>query len=525
MTNTTLNDALNALSQPQYVKALAGIKRGIEREGLRINQDGRIAQTVHPTGAGHPLTHPNITTDYSEALLEFITPVSEDAEETLAQLHDLQKFTLSKMGDEMLWPMSMPCFIESQEDIGLAQFGDSNIGQMKTLYRQGLKSRYGSMMQAIAGVHFNMSFSDSLWDVLAKIEGQSSTTQDFISSKYLGLIRNFKRELWLISYLFGASPSLCKSFLQGRQTDLPFNQVGKGTLYLEQGTALRMGNLGYTNSAQSSLRVTYNSIVEYVTGLQNAIRTPSDLYSTIPDYTADEPKQLNGNILQIENEFYSPIRPKRNSKKGETPTQALLRGGIEYIEVRALDVNPFAQTGISLEQMRFLDVFLTYCLLSDSPKLDWEEQLETQRNLRLVVNYGRDKSLKLIKAGQSELLNVWGREIFAELAKVANVLDAAYGASYYSETIASLATWIEDSNKTYSGRLVHILKSQNLDGGYYALELAKAYKEYHAQNEFRFYNQVGLESAALSSFNVADEIKTQDTYTFREFLAEYFAKA
>ncbi|HAU04341.1 MAG TPA: glutamate--cysteine ligase, partial [Pseudoalteromonas shioyasakiensis] len=262
-----LNKTLEALTA-QFPNAINGIKRGIEREALRIKPNGVISGQGHPQGVGSALTNDHVTTDFSESLLEFITPVSTSAEQTLAQLKDLQKFTLSQMDDELLWPISMPCFIEHQDDIVLAQFGDSNIGRMKTLYREGLKNRYGSMMQAIAGVHFNISFPESLWQSLYSLNGNQGTLADSISNGYLGLIRNFKRELWLISFLFGASPALCSSFLQGRETDLPFKKLGKGTLYLEVGTALRLGNLGYTNSAQSSLRVMYNSLEEYVAGLK-----------------------------------------------------------------------------------------------------------------------------------------------------------------------------------------------------------------------------------------------------------------
>ena len=270
MTTYNLKNTLNALSNADNQQAIKGIMRGIERESLRINHDGSISKQAHPQGVGCALTNGHITTDFSESLLEFITPVSESSTQTLQQLKDLQKFTLEHMGDELLWPISMPCFINHQDDIVLAQFGDSNVGKMKTLYREGLKNRYGSMMQAIAGVHFNISFPQTLWQSLHSLKQSNAKLEDFISDSYLALIRNFKRELWLISYMFGASPALCSSFLQGRKSDLPFKKLGKGTLYLEVGTALRLGNLGYTNSAQSSLRVMYNSLDEYVAGLKKA---------------------------------------------------------------------------------------------------------------------------------------------------------------------------------------------------------------------------------------------------------------
>lgn len=522
LTTHELTTTLTALSSEKNKHAIKGIQRGIEREALRIKPNGVISQLGHPKGVGCALTNGHITTDFSESLLEFITPVSESAEETLKQLQDLQKFTLSKMDDELLWPISMPCFIDHQDDIVLAQFGESNVGRMKTLYREGLKNRYGSMMQAIAGVHFNISFPKSLWQSLQALKGDTGPLDTFISAGYLGLIRNFKRELWLISYLFGASPALCSSFLQGRKTDLPFKKLGKGTLFLETGTALRLGDLGYTNSAQSSLKVMYNSLDEYVAGLKLAIHSPSDIYADIADYKSDEPKQLNKNILQIENEFYSPIRPKRNAQSGETPTDALLRGGIEYIEIRALDVNPFSETGISLEQIHFLDVFLTYCLLKDSPEMDWDSQTRSTENLDSVVNNGRDPSLLLNKSGDPTNLVQWGEEIFAQLADVADYMDTAYGTSHYVQTVARLKTWLNDASLTYSGQYVAQLKEQDVDNGHFALALAQKYKQSHQVSPYHVFSDTYLQQQAEQSIVDEQAITAADSISFKGYLSEYF---
>ena len=525
MNTPELKTRLEALSTEEHQQAIIGIKRGIEREALRINPNGSIAKTPHPQDAGHPLTNSHITTDFSESLLEFITPVSEDPKETLAQLQDLQKYTLSKMGDELLWPMSMPCFIENQDDIALAYFGESNIGKMKTLYREGLKNRYGSMMQAIAGVHFNISFPDTLWNSLQKIEQSSAEKQAFISEKYLGLIRNFKRELWLVSYLFGASPALCKSFLQGNKSDLPFETLGKGTLFLEHGTALRLGDLGYTNSAQSSLKVTYNNLDEYIVGLREAIGCYSDLYGNLADYKAETPQQLNKNILQIENEFYSPIRPKRNAQSGETPTQALARAGIEYVEIRALDVNPFSQTGISLEQIHFLDVFLTYCLLKDAPALSCEDQRSTEANLQAVVNFGRKPELELQRDGSPVSLQIWAEEIFAELVHVAQYMDKANGSNVYQSAIKLWRECISDQNKTLSGQFLSQLKQNQQDGGSYAIELANEYKLAHQSQSLVTYSNSSLDADAVNSHQAQLQKVSEDNLTFVAFLDDYFANA
>ncbi|WP_440053598.1 glutamate--cysteine ligase [Pseudoalteromonas sp. T1lg65] len=525
MKQLDLNTKLELLSNDVQKGAFKGIKRGIEREALRIQRTGKIAKTPHPEKTGHALTNQHITTDFSESLLEFITPVSENAEETLNQLADLQKFTLQHMGEELLWPMSMPCFIEDESDIELAQFGSSNIGKMKTLYREGLKNRYGSMMQAIAGVHFNISFPDSLWSSLQAIEHSTQAREEYISDKYLGLIRNFKREMWLISYLFGASPALCPSFLQGKNSKLPFEKLPSGTLYLEYGTALRLGDLGYTNSAQSSLKVMYNNLDEYIAGLRAAIRSRSDLYHEIPDYKAAQPKQLNQNILQIENEFYSPIRPKRNAKSGETPTQALERGGIEYIEIRALDVNPFAETGISLEQIYFLDVLLTYCLLKPSPALDWSAQKLADRNLQRVVNQGRDPSLTLTADNGEVLLRDWAQEIFAQLRKVADVLDTSNSTTRYSDVIEHFYASVEEPELTFSGQVMAALKARTPEQGSLGIELAEKYKLAHRNLAYRFYDDQILSELAEQSFAGEAAVRKADDKDFRSFLDDYFAKA
>jgi len=335
-----LEQRLAALGTTSFQTAIKGIRRGIERETLRINPDGQLAQTGHAKALGSALTHPLITTDFSESLLEFITPAQTDIDVTLKQLTDIHKFALSHIGEERLWAGSMPCYIGHQDEIQLAQYGSSNVGTMKTVYRQGLKNRYGSMMQAISGVHFNFSIPQEFWQQYQQLLGDTGSLQDFISAQYLHLIRNYKRYVWLVVYLFGASPAMCSSFLQGREPKYKFQTLGKGSLYLPYATSLRMSDLGYTNSAQSSLNISYNNLPDYIKGLRQAISTPSAEYANIGIKVDGQYQQLNSNILQIENEFYSTIRPKRTTQSGERPTCALKRRGVEYIEVRALDVNP-----------------------------------------------------------------------------------------------------------------------------------------------------------------------------------------
>ena len=184
----SLSEIIEQLSTPERVFAVRGIRRGIERESLRITPEGRLSPLDHPRQLGAALTNANITTDYSESLMEFITPVSDSLDVLLAQLGDIHRFTQQNIGDERLWPLSMPCFIGGEESIRLAQYGRSNTGRMKTLYRQGLHHRYGSMMQVIAGVHFNFSMPDSFWNEWLSLQQPECCQCKLISDSYMGLI-------------------------------------------------------------------------------------------------------------------------------------------------------------------------------------------------------------------------------------------------------------------------------------------------------------------------------------------------
>ena len=505
-------------------QALTGILHGIERETLRVQQNGKLALTPHPTALGSALTHPWITTDFSESLLEFITPVSDNIDTTLAQLADIHRFTSRNIGDEQFWAASMPCFIASQHTIPFAQYGSSNVGRMKTLYRKGLHNRYGSMMQAISGVHFNFSLPHSFWQQYQQLLGQSGELQSFISEQYLALIRNYKRYVWLIVYLFGASPAMCKSFLEGRSSRCAFQPLGKGSLYLPYATSLRMSDLGYTNSAQSSLNVTYNSLEEYISGLHAAISMPSEEYRNIGVKVDGEYQQLNANVLQIENEFYSTIRPKRTTESGERPTCALAKRGIEYIEVRALDVNPFSPVGITAEQMHFLDVFLLYCLFNDSPPLSAAEQAVTEQNLKKVVTDGRRNNLELLQHNQPRLMQDWAEELFADMMPIATHLDNANGSTGYSGAVKQFYLSLLDPALTFSGQLLNQLLAAQQDNGSFILQLSAQYRQQLIQQPYQFYNEQQFVVAAEQSIQRQHDIEQQDSISFEQYIAEYFAE-
>ncbi|HSN18547.1 MAG TPA: glutamate--cysteine ligase, partial [Gammaproteobacteria bacterium] len=362
--------------------------KGLEKESLRVTRDGRLAQTPHPAALGSALTHPHITTDYSEALLEFVTAPFHEVTQTLASLMDIHAFAYEHMGGEMLWATSMPCILEGDAGIPVARYGDSNVGKMKHVYRLGLGWRYGRTMQAISGVHFNYSYPEALWPLLQESEADGRGLREFRDDWYFRALRNFQRVGWLVPYLFGASPAMCKSFLGGR--DLKFPEFDPHTLYEPYGTSLRLSDIGYKNSNQARIGVTYNSLADYVSTLSHAIGTPAPDYERIGVKVDGEYRQLNANILQIENEFYGSIRPKQPIESGERATLALKRRGVMYLEVRALDVNAYDPVGTDDSALRFIEALLLLCLLSDSPPTDAAEQAEIGRNQLAVARRGRD---------------------------------------------------------------------------------------------------------------------------------------
>lgn len=526
----TFQDVIETLKQSGKSEVWQGIRRGIEREALRIKANGTLAPNDHPEQLGKTLTHPTITTDYSENLLEFITPVATDIETTLEQLRDTHRETYRAIGDELLWPMSMPCYIGSDDDIRIAKYGESHSGRMKSLYRRGLTYRYGATMQVIAGVHYNFSVSDAMWAELAKAEG-AVDDQAFRSQRYFALIRNFKRIAWVIPYLFGASPALCKSFFcqtnnEATLAEWDFETVGKGTVYLPYGTSLRMSDLGYTNKEQATLKITYNSVEEYVEGLRRAITTPSKQFSKIGVKVGDDYRQLNDNILQIENEFYSPIRPKQTARDGETPSQALERRGVEYIEIRALDVNPFSEVGLTAKQMHFLDLMLLYCLLQPSDDMSWEQQKQTDDNFTRVVMQGRNPRLSLTCEGQDRLMADWLEELFADFTPLAQALDNENGDSQYQNHLADLYEWVLNPERTLSGQILKLLKDNNWDNSKLGMQLAHEYHDKLISEPLTYYTKEDFSRWATASEVAFEERYQQDnTVDFDTFLKEYFEHA
>lgn len=510
----------------QQSQSLEGFGRGVEREALRVTADGGLSQNGHPNAFGSALCHSTITTDYAESLLEFITPVAKDVEQLFAYLNDVHHYAAKNLeNNETLWPISMPCFINNEDAVELAQFGSSNIGKMKTTYRQGLKNRYGSMMQIIAGVHYNFSLPDAFWESWAEVNQSPLTGKDAQSAGYMGLIRNYLRFGWVIPYLFGASPALCKSFLQGKKTAFEFKETGLGTVYLPYATSLRMSDLGYTNSSQSALNICYNSLDNYISSVRGALKQKVPEFVSLGIKENDQYIQLNDNVLQIENELYASIRAKRVQEKGETPLQALNARGVEYVEIRSLDVNPFSKVGITEEQVNFLDLFLTWCAVTPSEDISAAQSQHFSANLNKVVTEGRLPDLMLEIDGTEQNVAAWGDWLTGQLKELAIVMDKKTGSQRYQNAIGHIAPRFAEPELTSSARILQIIKDGNSDNGPLALSLSKSYKEELIAQDYQVWSDAFFEDEKIISEEKQRAIEESDVLNFDEYLKSYFLNA
>ncbi|WP_086934068.1 glutamate--cysteine ligase [Agarilytica rhodophyticola] len=502
---------------------LSGILRGVEREALRTNLDGQLSLKPHPKGLGSALMHPQITTDFSESLLEFITPPTHQVDDLLYNLEAIQKFVVSQLEDEILWATSMPCSLGKDSEIPVAQYGSSNNGLMKTIYRIGLGHRYGRSMQTVAGIHYNFSLPNAFWAFLHQEQNSLDELQDFKDKGYFNLIRNFRRHYWLLIYLFGSSPAICKSFVAGKDHHLQMLDDGH-TLHLPYATSLRMGDLGYQSTVQESLYVCYNDMLSYIKTLCCAITQPHPTYEAIG--TKDDSgkyKQLNNNILQIENEFYSSIRPKRTARSGETALSALQNRGVEYIEVRCLDVNPYSPLGITREQIYFLDTFLVYCALQQSPPTDKDEAAKILRNQKRVVNFGRQPNLKLEHNIHGETdLSVWGIELIEAMRPVAELLDASNHTEGHQASLEMQKSKLVDSSKTPSAKIINKLSENNLSFAKYALDLSSHYNQFLSTHGLPESITKRMHHMAEESTNEQKSVDDTSKQDFDQFLADYY---
>jgi len=516
---------LAELAQPEPLALLKGIRRGIEKESLRVTPKGELAQTDHPLGLGSALTHDCITTDFAEALLEFITPPLATPESALEALDQIHRYTYSQIGDERLWVNSMPGRIGKDRDIPVARYGKSHSGTMKTIYRLGLGLRYGRAMQTIAGIHYNFSLPDEFWRWLQQKEGSDETLGDFKTRRYFDLIRNFRRHYWLLIYLFGAAPAVCGTFVQDREHKLQSFDGDGRSLYAPQATSLRMGDLGYTSDAQKSLIVCYNDLPSYLSTLCAAISKPYPPYHElgVKDANGDY-QQLSTGLLQIENEFYSPIRPKNPAGMGETALSALDARGVEYIEVRCLDLNPFVPLGIEASQMRFLDSFLLHCLLTDSPMTDDADYRAIQENQARIVYRGRDPELQLIHNGSERKLTDWATELLDQMQPMAELLDQAWNEKDYRRAVEIQRDKIVGKIATPAAQILAEMHDKQQTFFQWAQDKAEQHRRYFLERPLDDAEQAEFTRLAEESLQAQQQVEEADKGTFEDFLGKYYAQ-
>jgi glutamate--cysteine ligase len=484
--------------------ALRGIRRGIEKESLRVRPDGSLALTPHAAALGSALTHPSITTDFSESQLELITAPHASPEACLEELEHIHQVVYRAIGDELLWGASMPCQLPADHAIPIGRYGASNIGRAKTVYRIGLAHRYGRRMQTISGIHYNWSLPEA-------------TNED-----YFALIRNFRRHCWLVMYLFGASPAVCGSFVAGRDHQL--QELAPGTLYLPHATSLRMGRLGYQSDAQAALAVSYNSLESYAQSLHDALTRPYPAYEAIGIGNGDEYRQLATSLLQIENEFYGTIRPKRTIRSGERPLHALRERGVEYVEVRLMDLDPFVPVAITAATMRLLDVFLLHCLLAESPPDTPDEIAAVKRNQQRAAARGREPGLTLDRGAQQASLRDWGGQLLAECEPIAAALDAAAGGNAHRTALAAAAATLENPDSTPSARMLDAITREH-GGSYVRCVLALSRRHAQLLRERPLPREVEARFARLAEESAAEQrqIEAADTVPFEAFRQRYLA--
>ena len=408
--------------------------RGIERETLRVSHDGSISKRPHPTSLGSALTNPYITTDFAEALIELVTPKFDNVDDLYSCLQDLHVFTAQNIDeDEYLWAHSMPCRIEKESDINIANYGSNDSGMLKHIYRKGLRARYGSIMQCVSGIHYNFSIDEKSYSGLLGAD----YSQDMVDSLYLGLIRNFKRNFWFILAQLGASPVADKSYVSERKHDL--EELNANDVFMPNATSLRMSNIGYQSPIQTSLGIRYNSLDGFIESVKKGIKIPHPDFKSLGLHDAEGDRhQISDGIIQIENELYDTIRPKRTSSEGLRPANALKEHGIEYVEIRGVDISPDALGGISKDQMHFLDLFLIHCFITNSSKLTDEENVRLQKNHTDMVSSGQNNSTVIFYKGKEAAIDDAMPDLVNELSLLAKTLDGE--TRTYTDALKSITT-------------------------------------------------------------------------------------
>lgn len=492
----------------------AGLK-GLEKESLRIAPDGTIARTDHPRALGCALTHPWVTTDYAEAMLELVTPACPDIEETLTFLDDLHVLVHRSIGEELLWPASMPCILRPGS-VRIANYGTSAQGLLRHVYRIGLGHRYGRLMQTISGIHFNYSFPDALWEA----DGQESRARR--DEGLMAVLRNLMRVAWLPCYLYGASPAMCRSYRPG--TALAQAPWAEDTRYEPYATTLRLSDIGYQNRSQAPLRICLDSLASYVRTLEDATRTPDPAYEKIGVRRHGRWRQLSTAVLQTENEYYTYARPKPRKTRDERPLRTLSRDGVRYLEIRLLDLDPEAPRGLFAETLRVLELLLWRAYLLPSPPLSDAELFDIHANVRLVAYRGRAPELTLATGqGRRAPLTVLAAQILDDLDVLAEAMDRGHPTTRYAFALGEARRRIADPDETPSARQLHHLEERGLGFASWALERAREHARHFREKTYSDPRRATIFDEARDRSCAEQARLEHDPESLEDYLARYLA--
>ena len=476
------------------------IERGIEKESLRVTKNGYISSKEHPETLGSSYTNPSITTDFAESLIEIVTPTYTNVDELYEKLKIIHIFINQNLKDgEMLWPFSMPPKIDDESKINIATYGKTNMGRLKHVYRKGLAIRYGRTMQCVSGIHYNFSISDK------SLKHLGYSSQNEKNKAYLNLIRNFKRLFWFVLIEFGNSPVVDKSFVAGRANDLDI--LNESDLFKPYATSLRMSDIGYQSKAQKNLNFKYNDLDAFLSELKNAIINPYSDFEKLGLKDNDNKfHQISNGILQIENELYDCIRPKRAGQSGQRPYRLLKEQGIQYVEVRGIDLNPSEAIGISKDHIRILDLLLIYCLITPSRKMTDKEKITIEQQDINVIKSGRNPNLQVLYKDKEISISVAREELIKDLGQLA----LEFEDKAFIDAIKSLGSF--KKNKFSQAESFH-------DYG-----IKKTIENYQTINSFSNFDVELCEKEASDSLKEFDRINQKQEIAFDEFVNSYNSK-
>lgn len=431
---------------------------GIEREMLRVDKNGYLSFTDHPEIFGDKVLNPYITTDFSESQVEVITPALDKIEETYSFLKALYDIVALEIGDEILWPQSMPCFIPEDDEIPVAKYSEE--GREAEEYRNKLLKKYGGKKQLISGIHYNYSFNEEIIRKLYESSDKELTYKEYKNSIYLKVARNYLRYRWIIVYLLGAAPVIHESFLNGCSCKL--KQISEDGYTLDGAVSHRNGECGYRNKEELY---------------------PN--YDTVEDYVESINKYVNDGVIDSHKELYSQVRLK--AKEPKNFLNSLLEDGISYLEYRSIDINPFEKGGISLNDLYFLQLLNIYMLIKEESSYDkWQQ--EAVRNQHLVAKYGIE-NVELIKDGEIIDRRSWGLEILNEMKAMNSELNLGKE-DIINEAIAKMT----DSSLTYAYNYKKLIEEKGYINA--NVDLAEGYKESAYNNRFKL---EGFEDLELST--------------------------